>query len=139
MTQLAIGASLSLRVDPRPLFVPTGLEIASGERYRFAASGKWKDWCRVVEATGWRQWPLHLSNRVPGTAFFCLCGCIGEDDRNAFAIGASLDWTVPDSVAGFSDRRLKLFANDWCCMYFNNRELPPEQGGPLIASITRLA
>ena len=64
---------------------------------------------------------------------------MGRDDRNAFAIGAGLEWTVPDTIAGLPDRGLNLFANDWRCMYFNNRELPPEQGGPLTVVITRLA
>ncbi len=138
MTQLAIGEALSLPVDPRPLFVPTGLEVAAGERYRYAATGKWKDWNRVVDATGWKRWPLERWNRVPGAAFFCLCGCVGTDDRNAFAIGETLDWIVPAAVAGFTDRQLNLFANDWRWMYFNNHELPPE-AGPLTVTITRLA
>lgn len=136
---LAIGASLSLAIDPRPYFVATGLEVAPGERYRFAASGQWKDWYRVVDARGWKLWPLQRWNRVPGAAFFCLCGCVGTDDRNAFAIGAGLDWTVPESVARLFERQLHLFANDWRGSYGNNHALPPEQGGPLTATITRLA
>lgn len=139
MTQLAIAETLTLSVDPRPLFVPTGLEVAPGERYRFAASGKWKDWTRVVDATGWKLWPLQHWNRVSGAAFFCLCGCVGTDDRAAFAIGAGLDWAVPDSIAGLPERQLQLFANDWRSRYGNNHALPPEQGGPLHVAITRVA
>lgn len=139
MTQLAIGETLSLAVDPRPFFVATGVDVAAGERYRFAARGKWKDWYRVVDAEGWALWPLQRWNRVPGVAFFCLCGCVGDDERHAFAIGTKLDWTVPDSVAGLPDRQLKLFANDWRGSYGNNQALLPAQGGPLTATIVRLA
>ena len=39
MARLDIGATHSLDVDPRPLSVPTGLEVAPGERYRFTAAG----------------------------------------------------------------------------------------------------
>lgn len=139
MTQLAIAETLSLAVDPRPLFVPTGLEVAPGERYRFAASGKWQDWTRVVDANGWKLWPLQHWNRVADAAFFCLCGCVGDDDRHAFAIGARLDWTAPDSIALLPGRQLHLFANDWRSRYGNNHALPPEQGGPLSVVITRVA
>ncbi|WP_310449492.1 hypothetical protein [Sulfuritalea sp.] len=138
MTRLEIGATHSLTVDPRPLFVPSGLEVAPGERYRFVASGKWKDWRRVVDANGWKLWSLQHWNRVSGASFFSLCGCVGNDDRNAFAIGAELEWPVPDLVAGLPGRELNLFANDWPGMYWNNHALPPPDG-PLRVAITRIA
>lgn len=139
MTHLAIAESRSFPVDPRPLFVPTDLEVAPGERYRFTAEGQWKDWFRVVGPTGWKLWPLHLRNRVPGAAFFCLCGCVGTDDHQAFAIGATCEWTVPESAAALADRQLHFFANDWACMYGNNQALSAPDGGPLTVAITRLA
>ncbi|HEY6896731.1 MAG TPA: hypothetical protein VI279_05675 [Rhodocyclaceae bacterium] len=139
MAQLALAESLTLTVDPRPLFVPSGLLVIPGERYRFAAGGKWQDWFRTVGPTGWKLWPLHLKNRVPGAAFFYLCASIGADDANAFAVGAGLDWTVPDAAANAPDRQLYFFANDWRACYGNNHPLPPEQGGPLTVAITRIA
>lgn len=139
MTQLIVGTSHSLSVHPRPFFVASGLQLSPGERYRFVASGKWKDGFIKTDARGWKLWPLQHWNRVRDVAFFCLCGCVGEDDRNAFAIGAGRDWTVPDTVAGLPDKQLNLFANDWRSSYQNNHELPPEQGGPLMVKITRQA
>lgn len=139
MTHLAIGENHALAVDPRQLFVSTNLEVAPGERYRFITSGQWKDWFRVVGPNGWKLWPLHLRNRLPGAPFFCLCGCIGIDERRAFAIGEKLDWVLPESVAELPDRQLYVFANDWASMYGNNHALPEEEGGPLIVNITRLA
>ncbi len=139
MTQVAIGTSLTVSVDPRPFFVPTGIEVDPGQRYSFTASGKWKDWFRIVGPEGWKLWPLHLRNRVPRAAFFCLCGCVGNDDHDAFSIGASCAWQVPVTIAGLPDNQLYLFANDWRSRYGNNHALPPDKGGPLNVTITRLA
>jgi hypothetical protein len=140
MTALAPGATLNLVVDPRPFFVPSGIYVAPGERYRFVASGKWRDWFRRIDADGWSCALLHWRNRVPGQPFFRLCGCVGTDDRQAFAIGSERpEWIVPDAVAVQADRQLYLFANDWPCMYANNRALGEAEGGPLRVAIQRLA
>lgn len=137
MTRLDIGATHSLEVDPRPLFVPSGLEVAPGERYRFAASGRWQDWLRIRDANGWSS-SLQRWNRVPHRPFFMLCGCIGKDEANAFAIGAGSEWAVPETAAAAPDHGLYLFANDWPGMYWNNHALPPPDG-PLRVEITRIA
>lgn len=139
MTPLTVGASHSLSVHPRPLFVPSGLVVAPGERYSFVASGKWKDWFHKTDAKGWQFLNLQHWCRVPDVPFFFLCGCVGEDDQQAFAIGAELEWTVPEAVAACADKQLNLFANDWPGRYGNNHELPPEKDGPLMVAITRLA
>jgi hypothetical protein len=77
---------------------------------------------------------------VPGAPFFRLCGCVGTDDRQPFAIGGERpEWIVPDAVAVQADRQLYLFANDWPCMYANNRALGEAEGGPLRVAIQRLA
>jgi hypothetical protein len=139
MSSLAPGATLRLAVDPRPLFVPSGIYVAPGERYRFAAAGRWRDWFRNVDADGWSCPWLPRHNRVPGAPFFRLCGCVGTDDRLAFAIGRALpEWRVPDGVAALPDRQLYFFANDWGCLYFNNHALDAAAGGPLRVEITRL-
>ena len=137
MARLDIGATHSLDVDPRPLFVPTGLEVAPGERYRFTTAGQWKDWLRTCDANGWSS-PLQRWNRVPNRSFFMLCGCIGKDEANVFAIGAGHDWPVPATAAAAPDHELNLFANDWRSMYWNNHALPPPDG-PLRVEITRIA
>ncbi|MDZ4251869.1 MAG: hypothetical protein U1A72_04775 [Sulfuritalea sp.] len=137
MTRLDIGATHSLDVDPHPLFVPTGLKVAPGERYRFTATGKWKDWFRIRDATGWSS-PLQRWNRVPNQPFSMLCGCIGTDETNAFVIGTGREWPVPETATDSPDHGLNLFANDLRGMYWNNRALPPPDG-PLRVEITRIA
>lgn len=136
MSSLASGETLTRFVDPHPRFVPSGLAIAAGQRYEFHASGQWRDWFRIVDANGWNMPPLHYLNRVPGAAFFCLCGCVNEDEDHAFAIGTHCHWTVPDATPAAAE--LKLFANDMRCMYFNNHALPEGQS-PLKVDIRRLA
>lgn len=137
MSTIDLGATLTIAVDPHPLFVATGLLVRAGERYQFHASGKWCDWHTVTDANGWNMPLLHYLNRVPGAAFFCLCACIDHDEDHAFAIGGDAVWTVPAGTA--ADAKLSLFANDMRCMYFNNRSLPEAEGGPLKVEIRRLA
>lgn len=129
-----------LTVNPKELYVPTGIELHPGQHYAFAASGKWRDWCKDCDADGWGAGLAARWNRVAGERFFLLCGTLGRDDRLAFAIGSDRpDWCVPDEVAAFPDRQLYLFANDWRWMYFNNHELDEEHGGPMRVRITRLS
>ena len=139
---LPIGASSALiQVDPAAHFHPTGLEITPGTHYRFVASGQWRDgFLPPVGPEGWRLPWAEYFNRLPGQPFFLLCGCVGRDLAQAFAIGAGLaDWQAPAALAEQADRQLYLFANDWAGMYWNNHALGPEQGGPLSVQIIRLS
>jgi hypothetical protein len=138
---LAPGETLEIEVDPRAKYQPTGLKLAAGERYAFEASGLWRDgWRKPCGPRGWSCRPLARFNRLPGRAFLLLCGCLGRDDRQAFAIGAGLDdWPVPEAIATAPDAELCLFANDWPRMYWNNHALAAGQGGPLRLRVTRTA
>lgn len=128
---------IRLPIDPGGLFVPSGLIVAPGERYRFTANGQWRDWFKVCDADGWRCRALQWGNRLPGVPFFKLCGCVGTDLAQAFAIGSRLDdWAVPAETAGLADRQLYFFANDWAGMYGNNHALDAQDGGPLVVEIT---
>ncbi len=140
MRSLVVLECQRLDVDPRPLFVPSGILVSPGERYGFVAAGKWKDgWRPPCGPKGWPGWLLQARNRLPGHRFFLLCGTVGEDLAQAFPIGERREWSVPEAVGERSDRQLFLFANDWPSFYHNNRVVPPEQGGPLTVTITRLA
>lgn len=144
MTRLAIGKSLTRVVDPRPLFVPTGIDILPGERYRLEARGLWKDDNIVSDAEGWLGWKRSLGYlaaplaRVPMASVFQLCGSIGPDDRLAFPISPNMEWTVPSPLPEPDEYRLYLFANDWHGHYGNNHAMPADEGGPLSVTITRL-
>jgi|GEM_PF-317562 len=138
LPQLAHSESTTLEVDPRKCHVPTGINVQPGERYTFTAAGKWKDWFVTCDHRGWGSgWPLRF-NRVKGQPFFRLCGSIGKDDRAAFAINTTQPWTVPDTPPPDGDDQLYLFANDHPWMYWNNRTLTEDKGGPMRVTITRL-
>ena len=137
MTPLSPGEHREIEVDPRPFFVPSGISLVPGERYGFAASGLWMDSWKVCGPAGWKLWIAQHFNRLPGAAFFCLCGCPGESLGQAFPIGEGGEWTVPSDVTAGTE--LQFFANDWPCRYGNNHPLPPERGGPLRVVVTRLA
>jgi hypothetical protein len=137
VSRLEIQETVSRPVTPTELFVPTHIEVAPGERYAFVARGLWRDAVLTRGPNGWTS-PLKRWNRLRGQPFFMLCGCIGTDEATAFPIGERCDWFVPPIDAGV-DHHLHLFANDWRCMYWNNHDLPPEKGGPLTVSITRIA
>lgn len=137
MRQLAIDEAIALTVDPAEPLVASGIEVSPGERYALVARGRWRDWFKVAGPGGWGGNWLARFNRLPGRAFFLLCGVVGRDDSNAFEIGPGREWTVPAKLP--VDRQLYLFANDWCGMYWNNRALAEEDGGPLRLTITRRA
>jgi len=137
LPSLAAFESTTIEVDPRKFHVPTGINVQPGERYTFTGAGKWKDWFVICDHQGWGSgWPLRF-NRVKGQPFFRLCASIGKHDINAFAIDTTQPWTVPDTLPPDGGHQLYLFANDHRWMYWNNRTLTEEQGGPLRVTITR--
>jgi hypothetical protein len=128
----------TLEVDPRELFCPSGIEIVPGARYRFEAQGKWKDGWIVCGPEGWPGLLLEAWNRLPWRRVFLLCASVGKDLRHAFPVGQGCEWTAPAEAADWESRQLYFFANDWPHMYGNNHALPPQQGGPLRVTVTRL-
>lgn len=137
MKTINIGESIEVDVDPRQLFVPSAILLSPAERYRFDASGCWKDAWKIVGPSGWKLWPFQRFNRLPNVAFLCLCGSPGEHLSLAFAIGDGREWTVPPMVS--PETELMFFANDWEHRYGNNHPLSSDQGGPLRVRVTRLA
>jgi hypothetical protein len=139
MRPLAPAETHTVDLDPRSPFHPSGIEISPGARYQFRATGKWKDGWIICGPQGWQGLILNAGNRLPWRRFFLLCGAVGQDLGQAFSIGAELDWSAPSAIADLPDRQLYFFANDWPSRYRNNESLPPEQGGPLRVTVTRLS
>ena len=136
MRRLAPNETHAIEVDPRSLYYPSDIEIASGERYRFSASGQWKDLFIKCGPEGWHGLILQAWNRVPWQPFFLLCGSVGQSMDHAFVIGRELpEWSAPDNLPASQDRQLYFFANDWLSQYHNNHLVPDN---PLRVVITRL-
>ncbi len=138
MSACAPTESKTIEVDPRKLHVPTGIILKPGQRYAFTAIGEWGDWIKTCDHRGWHHGWMTRCARVKDASLFQLCGAIGKNDRNLFAIDTSQTWAVPDVLLADGDQQLYLFANDLRIMYFNNRELPPEEDGPMRVTITRV-
>jgi len=140
MRPLLLLETRSVDVNPRSLYHPSDIEITPGARYHFESSGKWKDgWLPPCAADGWHGFLLQAWNRLPWKPFFLLCGTVGQNLDQAFAIGLRQDWSASPDIAQQADRQLYFFANDWPSRYHNNKALPPEDGGPLQVAVTRLA
>lgn len=138
MSAVAPTETRTTEVDPRRHYVRTGITLEPGQRYTFTATGKWKDWKETCDHHGWHTgWMTHFA-RVKGVALFRLCGAIGKNDRNLFAIDTTQPWTVPETLPADGDHQLYLFANDGRWLYFNNHALSPEEGGPTRVTITRV-
>ena len=143
--RLAIGENHSLELDPKHLFIPTGVFVQAGESYRLSARGKWKDSYRVCDASGWTQlgigW-LRRYNRFRGANWFALIACIGATEKSCRLIGNQSEIDIKDSdhlLEGTDPLQLYVFANDWPRMYFNNKVASAAEGGPMLLSVTRLA
>ena len=129
----------TVEVDPRDLYGPTGIEIVPGARYRFEAEGQWRDAWITCGPEGWPGLLLEAWNRLPWRHVFLLCAAVGKTLEHAFPVGTGCEWTAPAEAAHWAERELYFFANDWPNRYDNNRPLPPEEGGPLRVTVTRLA
>ena len=139
MHPLHLNETHIVTVNPRSPYHPSGIEITPGARYHFESSGRWKDgWLSPCGADGWHGYLLQGWNRLRWRRFFLLCGTVGQNLGQAFAIGLFLDWSAAPDIAEQADRQLYFFANDWPSRYRNNIPLPPEAGGPLRVAVTRL-
>jgi hypothetical protein len=143
--RLTVGQARTLEPHPRLPFIPTGVTVMPGERYRLSATGQWKDWFRLCGAEGWKPPApaiVRRLNRVRGANTFLLCASIGQTTRTARPVGlsAEITITVDDCApAGQTPAALYVFANDWACMYWNNKIASAREGGPMILTIERTA
>ncbi len=134
--KLSVGQETEIVVDPYNRYHPTGLQVTMGEQYRFEAKGKWADASQRCGPDGWSAWwtfTVKPFSRLPGKNLFYLCGNVNCDERSNFPIGSCAEKTI-EVAAG----QLYLFANDLWYFYGNNRELPPEEEGPMKVKIRRI-
>lgn len=128
--QLAVGDVMSNAVPAEELWHDTGIEVKEGEEYRFAAVGRWTDWCIPCDANGYASTTPMLKaseslRRMPQENWFALIGAVGRNNGHYFRIGAKSVQRMP--AAG----TLYCFANDVPWMYWNNQ-------GTIQLTITRI-
>ena len=112
----------------------TGIYLEAGQSYNFEvinkAKQKWRDGSvQAVDGVGWDRSDVKLGPTEIAIAvaepfrrvtteqakWFTLCGCIGDDDREAFVIGNRLNRHSPKQSGEFC-----AFANDLDGYYGNN-------------------
>jgi len=100
----------------------TPFRVVEGHRYRFSATGEWKDWRTPSGATGYlddRLKRFEPLRRLPEARWFSLVGAVNRDRLTLFDIGHLIaeqqPWTAPETGT------LYCFANDVWFMYWNNR------------------
>lgn len=120
MSSLEIGESSTvISVSARNPWNDSGIDLAVGAKYTFAATGLWKDASIECGPDGYESTPLlklfERFRRVPQAPYFKLIGTIERSLHDAIVIGSSL----PDFAPSRSGR-LCCFANDVRLMYWNN-------------------
>jgi hypothetical protein len=120
MSSLEIGESSTvISVSARNPWNDSGIDLAVGAKYTFAATGLWKDACIECGPEGYESTPLlklfERFRRVPNARYFKLIGTIGRTLDDFIIIGSSLPHFAPPR-----DGQLYCFANDVRLMYWNN-------------------
>ena len=141
--RLALEQSHEVAVDPAVYNFDSGIDVAPGEELEFSASGKWRDASHVCDADGWEGnlvfRAARVMNRLRNRNYFLLCLNLDQADETAVGLGAAPPrWRVPGDDATRT-HRMYFFANDWPSMYRNNFALTPQEGGPLLVRIRRVA
>lgn len=99
----------------------TSIQLEEGKRYRFKASGHWKDAWEQCPATGYTSmmlWPFEMLRREPRAKWFSAIGRIDDKPNTQFDIG---DLIETDGIYTATETgTLYCFANDVWFMYWNN-------------------
>ena len=118
--RMKVNESMFLAVRARDLVTDSHLEVEKGELYDFRVPPgiSWVDLIVRCGADGYDNAYMRLfaaTKRVREARWFELCGRIGDDDRDSFAIGQELPgFVMPRSG------QLGFFANDNRQFYWNN-------------------
>jgi hypothetical protein len=121
---LPAGAPVTVRVDARCEWNPTGVILERGARYRLKVTQvleRWADgrqrasdlrsgWLYAAGGSVVQRWA-----RAPDVPMYALVGAQGHESRSFFIVGEEAELTA---VAG---EELLFFANDWPGRYHNNR------------------
>ena len=133
--KIVAGQTHRVEIDPRAYYFDTGLDVDRGESYSLIAKGMWRDASRTVNALGWSDGMMARFsglNRLSDRNFFLMCGSVGKE-KPFFEIGERLEGWRPRTAG-----RLYAFANDVIGFYWNNRVAMPNEGGPMLLTVTRI-
>jgi hypothetical protein len=120
------GAPVSVQVDARCEWNPTGVILERGARYRVKVTQGEESWVDGVQRasdlqTGWPGFYARFGRiaqrwaRAPDVPMYSLIGAQGHESRNFFVVGRETEFTAS------TGEELLFFANDWPGRYHNNR------------------
>ncbi|MCC7058459.1 MAG: hypothetical protein IT272_13685 [Chitinophagales bacterium] len=124
--KLEVNQSKSFKICSKEFWNDTGLEINSGEEYKFVAEGTWKDLLMKCDADGYTSLYMSLYNRWKRSKdnnWFALIGSINQ--TSDFLIGKSNQKKINENG------KLFCYANDVKGFYWNNF-------GEISLTITRI-
>jgi hypothetical protein len=127
---LADSTPVSVRVDARCEWNPTGVILQRGAQYRITVTRELEPWPAAGPAEGWRHWLDRQSQRwarADELPLHALVAAQGREARTFIAAGPDTTFTAA------SGDELLFFANDWPEGYEDNRgclELEVRKLGP---------
>jgi hypothetical protein len=138
--QLSEEITETVSVFASQLYNHSGLMLEQGKKYRFSVSPgqTWNDAKIECGPSGWNRSNQHLGlsemvikmlepfRRMAKVDWFCLCGCVTDDDDFSFEIGDG-----PVDVVIQKSGEFMPFANDKRSHYGNN-------GGKIVIQVQRL-
>ncbi|MBL0427549.1 hypothetical protein [Ramlibacter alkalitolerans] len=115
LSLLPVGTPVTVRVDARCEWNPTGVIVERGSRYRLAVTNVVEDWIRgprILSVSGKYVQRWARASEFP---MYTLVAAQGRDERTYFAAGPETTFTAA------SGDELLFFANDWPGYYDSNR------------------
>jgi hypothetical protein len=110
-------SKIMAKIDSKAKWNETGINLVAGRRYRYQATGFWKDWYIECDANGYSSSLLSLvgwMKRIPSAKWFQLIGVVNKDASHIIKLGTDGIFTAPASG------HLWVFANDAEFAYGNN-------------------
>lgn len=107
--RLEINQTVTIKIKSKEPYSRSYLIVRENEDYEFKVSysDKWVDFFIPCNADGFHNYILKDKHkRIPGHKCFKLCGTIGKNEQEHFAIGTSKLWS------SYSNGHLHFFAND---------------------------
>ncbi len=104
-------------IDSKKKWNDAGVDLIAGRRYRYSATGRWKDWFIRCDTDGYSNLFMDLYGwikRTPSARWFQLIGAVDKHPAYIVKLGTSGTFTAPASG------RLWAYANDAPFAYGNN-------------------
>ena len=112
---LSDSSPVTVQVDARCEWNPTGVLLERGARYQLAVTNVVEEWMRgprILSVSGKYVQRWARASEFP---MYALIGAQGREERTFFAAGPQTTFTAA------SGEELLFFANDWPGYYDNNR------------------